>query len=303
MLKGDARVRANVIESAAPAVAEELQPLFRTAALDSNNRVAGNALVALYRMGEASAVAGLYEMACRQDPAFRATAVWAMSETGDTRFLPLLGRMLKDSSENIKSAAFRAIRTLRAQETGQVQALEVRILGKPSFEGSTLKVAFGVSDGCKKVTGISATQIRILAAGESVYRYTVREQEYNRRISAAFLVPRIANQIRERSVAYRNALEECFEERRMGDGWFLSQYSNCPANQGPARTETLFGVRLDSAEMAKIHLVGNPGELRNALETGASLESKPPFWDCARNFVHREEARICFCSSRGCSAG
>jgi hypothetical protein len=276
MQEDDARVRANVIESAGPAVAEELQPLFRSAATDSNNRVAGNALVALYRLGESAAVAGLQEMACRPDPAFRATAVWAMSETGDTRFLPLLAKILTEPNETIKSAAFRAIRKLRGQESSQTQVLEVRILGKPTFEGATMKVAFGVSDGCKRVSGIAATQIRILADGECVYRYAVKEQEYNRRISAGFLVPRIADQMRERSLAYRKALEDCFDQRRVGDGWFLSQYSGS-SSQRSSRPETLFGVRIEPVEMSKFQLLGNSEDLRKAIETAACLEFEGAF--------------------------
>ena len=81
--------------------------MFRAAASDANNRVVGNALMALYRLGEAGG-RGLYEMASRPDPAFRATAVWAMSETGDTRFLPLLAKIVTDPNETIKAAAFRS---------------------------------------------------------------------------------------------------------------------------------------------------------------------------------------------------
>ena len=90
--------------------------------------------------GEAAAVAGLYEMASRQDPAFRAIALWAMSETGDTRFLPLLARFLTDPNQNIKAAAFSAMRKLRGSENSpQTQVLDVRILGKPWLEGSHLE--------------------------------------------------------------------------------------------------------------------------------------------------------------------
>ena len=277
MLEEDPRVRANALESAGAAVAEDLRPLFRTAASDANNRVAGNALVALYRLGEGAAVAGLYELASRQDPAFRATAAWAMSETGDTRFLPLLGKILTDPNETTKAAAFRAIRKLRGQESAQTQVLEVRILGKPCFDGPTLKVAFGVSDGTKPVSGIAATKVRILVDGEPVYRYSVTEQEYNRRISAAFLVPRIADQARERSVAYRDALEECFEQRRVGDWWLISQYSGSAASERLSRPETLFGVRIDPAEMSQVRPVENSTDLRNAIETPRSLEFTAAF--------------------------
>jgi hypothetical protein len=113
--------------------------------------------------------------------------------------------------------------------------------------------------------------------GEFVYRYSVKEQEYNRRISAAFLVPRIADQMRERSLAYRKALEECFDQRRVGDNWLLSQYSGSATGQRSTRPETLFGVRIDSGEMSKILPVGNSEDLRKAIEMGASLNFDSAF--------------------------
>jgi hypothetical protein len=274
MSEDDARVRANAIESAGPSVAEDLQPLFRAAASDSNNRVAGNAMVALYRLGESMAVANICEMASRADPAFRATAVWAMSETGDTRFLSLLAKIVTDPNETIKAAAFRAIRKLRAQPIAR-DGLEVRILGRPVFEGPALKIAFGVSDGRKPVPGIAATKIRILADGENVYRYSTKEQEYNRRISAAFLVPRIVDQTGERSVAYREALEQCFEQRQLGDAWLFSQYSGSAAVRD--RPETLFGVRMDSPEASKFHAVATVADLHKAIGTTASIEFTAAF--------------------------
>ncbi len=293
LMEDDSRVRANAIESAGPAVAEDLQPLFRTAASDSNNRVSGNALVALYRMGEANAIANLYDMAFRPDPAFRATAVWAMSETGDTRFLPLLARIVTDPNETIKAAAFRAIRKLRGQESAQDLVLDVRILGRPVFEGTTLKVPFGVSDGGKPIPGIAATKFRILVDGEFVYRYSIKEQDYNRRISAAFLVPRIADQMGERGLAYRQALQECFEQRRVGDGWLFSQYSGSVAGERLSRPETLFGVRMDRTEISKIYAVGNTDDLRKAIETAACLDFTGAFLGlCEKLRPSRSSAHI-----------
>ena len=295
MLEDDPRVRANALESAGPAVAEDLRPLFRTAASDANNRVAGNALVALYRLGEGAAVAGLYELAARQDPTFRSTAAWAMSETGDTRFLPLLGKILTDPNETTKAAAFRAIRKLRGQESAQTQVLEVRILGKPSFDGPTLKVAFGVSDGCKPVTGIAATKVRILVDGEPVYRYSVVEQDYNRRISAAFLVPRIADQTRERSVALPGSSGSMFRAAARGRLVvdlpvfpFRRKRASVPACNSFRRADRSRGDVRRSVQWRTRRIFEMPSKPR-----GAS-SSRPRSWDCVRNFDHRDAAHISF---------
>lgn len=286
----DSRVRANAIESAGPGVAQNLQPLFRTATSDSNNRVAGNALLALYRLGEATAIANIYDMASRPDQAFRTTAIWAMGETGDPRFLSLLAKLANDADEVIRDAALRAVRKLRSEESS-AQSLEVRFLGRPSFEGTMLKLTFSVSDGRKPVPGIAPTNIRILADGENVYRYSVKEQEYNRRIAAAFLVPRIADQVGELSLAYREALDACFGQRRVGDGWLFSQYSGSAA--GRSRPGTLFGVRMDTCDTAKIYPVASLGDLQKAIGTAASSEFAVAFAElCQKLRPSRNSAHI-----------
>jgi hypothetical protein len=281
-LENDTRIRANAIKKG---TADDLQPVLTTVASEANQRVAGNVLVALYRQGEAAAVAGLQELASRQDPAFRSTALWAMSETGDTRFLPLVARFLTDPNQTIKAAAFNAIRKLRLSESASTQVLDVRIVGKPWFEGSTLSLAFGVSNGSKPITGIAATKIRILVNGELAYRYSIVEQECPRRISAAFLVPRIADQASERSDGYRNALEGCFEQRRMDDGWWLSQYSGSAAREPLFQPERLLGLRIDSAQMSQIQQVESLTDLRKAIETARCLELTAAFLGLCRKLT------------------
>jgi hypothetical protein len=268
MQEGDPRVRANAIESAGSA--EDLRPVFRTAALDSNNRVVGNALVSLYRLGETDAIASLHEMTSHPDPAFRATAVWAMGETADTRFLPLLARILTDPNETIKAAAFRAIRRLRGLESVTIPSRDVRILNEPFLRGAKLKVVFGVSDSGQPVRGIPPTAFRISVNGEPVYRYAVAEQESRRRIAVAFLIPRILNQKRERREDYGQALERCFERRQGREDWTLVQHSGSLMIGIAARPETLFGVRIDSQETNAIRPIPKLADIRAALDSAES---------------------------------
>ncbi|HEY3839783.1 MAG TPA: HEAT repeat domain-containing protein [Bryobacteraceae bacterium] len=272
MLEEDPRVRANVIESAGPAVAEDLRPMFWAAASDANNRVVGNALVALYRLGEAESVGRLYDLVSHPDPAFRATAVWAIGETGDTRFLPVLARILSDPNETIKAATFRAMQKLRGRESVSAQPLAIRILNEPQMpeNGTVLKVVFAVSNKSKPVLALPATAVRVLVNGEFAYRYSVAEQDSGRRISAAFLLPRTSYQKPAQTQRYLGAVEKCFERRHKGDIWTLSQYVESePA--GPSRTETLFGVRMEASEANGTRLIGNLAELRAAIDSHESV--------------------------------
>lgn len=285
MLEDDPRVRANAIESAGTAVAKDLRPLFRSAAFDANNRVVGNALIALYRLGDAGAVASLYDLIFRTEPAFRATAAWAMGETGDTRFLPVLAKVLTDPNETIKSATFRAIRKLRTKDNANAAPVDVRILGEPSLDGCTWKILFGVWDQDKSVLALPATAARILVNGENVYRYSTTEQTSARRIAAAFLLPRVADLNGERRENYRLSLERCLEQRRPGDRWLLSQHSGYADMRAAARPETIFGVRIDCTETNAVRAIRGREELRAALDSGESNKNqdfKSRFLDLCR---------------------
>jgi hypothetical protein len=184
-----------------------------------------------------------------------------MGETGDTRFLPLLLKVLTDPSETTKAAAFRAIRKLRSQENTAVPRLNVRILGEPSLSDSILKVAFGISDSCHPVLKIAPTAIRILVNGELVYRYSITEQESTRRVSAGFLLPGAKH---DRSETCRNALEQCFAHRRGGDPWLCCHHSEGSSAGATTRPETLFGVRIDVTETSGVRTLTSLADVRKA---------------------------------------
>jgi hypothetical protein len=89
----DARVRANAIEAVRLVDTPATRALLRSLLSDPNNRVAGNALLALYRLGEKEAVQLLIAMASLEDQLFRATAAWVMGETGNPVFRDTLENM------------------------------------------------------------------------------------------------------------------------------------------------------------------------------------------------------------------
>lgn len=275
MQEDDPRVRANAIESAGPSMAKDLRPMFQAALSDSNNRVVGNALISLYRLGDTEAVANLYELISHPDPAFRATAVWAMGETGDTRFLPALTKTLTAANENNKGATIRAIKKLRERESAAARPLAVRVLSEPSLCDSTLKIVFSASERSCPANAIPATAVRILINDEFAHRYSVAEQESRRRIVAAFLLPPMATQPWEQVESYRNALERCFERRRTGDAWLFSQHSGSTGAAGAVSPRTLFGERIDSFETSNIQAIENLPGLRTAF--GARIAMRPDF--------------------------
>lgn len=118
----DARVRANAIE----ALWGQRTPGSRRALLsaleDENNRVVGNAILGLFKIGELSVVPRLLEMVHHPAPLFRATAAWVIGQTMDRAFLPRLRELVSDPEDTVASAARAALERFESAE--QSEAVE-----------------------------------------------------------------------------------------------------------------------------------------------------------------------------------
>ena len=103
----DSRVRANAVEAlwGGKSVRSELLVALK----DPDNRVRANAALGLYKLGDPAGLGALEEMArCSEDP-FRASAAWAMGETGEQDLLPALKPLTQDSEPLVSRNALRAI--------------------------------------------------------------------------------------------------------------------------------------------------------------------------------------------------
>jgi len=120
---GDARVRANAVESLWGVNTLPARRLLREARLDASNRVVGNCLVGLNRMGETGVTGQVMRMAEDANPRFRATAAWAMGVMGRSGFLPCLTALVKDESEVVRRAALRALLAMRREEAAKLPSV------------------------------------------------------------------------------------------------------------------------------------------------------------------------------------
>ncbi len=110
----DRRISANAVEALWDAGAsEEILAFFRDASLEDNPRIAANALVGLVGNGDSEAVARLCELALRDSPDFRASAAWAMGETGKMEFFFSLRILMHDKHPKVKVNAIRAMRRIQ----------------------------------------------------------------------------------------------------------------------------------------------------------------------------------------------
>jgi hypothetical protein len=109
----DSRVRANAIESMWGVDSPEARELFLAAASDRHYRVAANAIVGLHRAGDLISARIVRAMARHADPQFRSAAAWAMGETGDPRFLPVLACTPDESQGAVRRNVLRATVRIR----------------------------------------------------------------------------------------------------------------------------------------------------------------------------------------------
>lgn len=110
----DIRVRSNVIEGLlytrpTPKQLEAISAL----AGDAHHRVATTALLVLHKNGDPDAGDRLIQFAGHPLEIFRAAAAWAMSESGDPRFLEVLQKMAKSDTGSARRMAIKGAVNLR----------------------------------------------------------------------------------------------------------------------------------------------------------------------------------------------
>jgi hypothetical protein len=234
----DTRVRANAIEAMWGIDSEQARQLLLWATRDSNNRVVGNALVGLYRLGEISALAELVKMAGHDAPAFRRTAAWVMGETGDARFSEILGRMIADSNANVRKTAFAAVRRVRTAAAQVAQAAEwaVAVSASPKNPRTgerAVSVAVVTADG-RGNPKILPAQLHLIEDGQPVWSYRVTEKMLPGPMSVLFLFPRKRDQA---ETPWDQGALRCLKWKRSTDLWSSVPYSGAESNAGPAELD------------------------------------------------------------------
>jgi len=122
----DPRVRANAVESIWGLRNPVAVCLLEGCVDDSNNRVAGNALVGLHLLDTPGVAKIIQSMAEAPKANFRSTAAWVMGRIASPEFAPELNRLLKDDSSQVRGAALRALIEVRRYESQSLEMVPVR---------------------------------------------------------------------------------------------------------------------------------------------------------------------------------
>jgi hypothetical protein len=114
LFAGDARTLANAVDSLWGSQWEGARAVFVEAVESGDPRVAANAVVGLFRLGEVEQAEGrLASMTVDSDPRRRASAAWAAGVVNHPPLLPALARLIDDPHPHVRRNAVRALARIR----------------------------------------------------------------------------------------------------------------------------------------------------------------------------------------------
>lgn len=247
----DGRVRANAIESLWGVESEGSQSVFWSAVSDPDNRVVGNALIALYRLGKAGSIPLIIDLLKHPSTDFRVTGIWVMGESGDQRFSGLLARYLSDPIATVRSAAFRSIAKLKRESAKfNSAAIDVRVCDFGYSAGrvrvSVAAWAPGPESGqAMPVSGLKATQFVLYENSEVISDYEVEEISHTELNAIAFALPRVGDTDSSFHQACVSGIRAALRHKRKSEGWMVLKYLPEKEREAPVRTAGTGILRLD----------------------------------------------------------
>ena len=112
----DCRVRASTIEGLWNSPQPENRARLLAGLKDKNNRVVGNALIGLHRLGELGVREFVMRMIEDPRPPFRWTAAWVMGQIGGEDFTQPLEHATADPDPQVRRSAEKALQSVRRPE-------------------------------------------------------------------------------------------------------------------------------------------------------------------------------------------
>jgi len=118
----DPRVRAAAVEALWGHAAEHGRPVFTAALEDPNHRVRGNAVYGLYRLDDPACLAPLRQLLESGEDLARRAGLWAIEQTRDPRYLPVVAKMMAGATAEARSRCMRAMNAIRARKAEAAEA-------------------------------------------------------------------------------------------------------------------------------------------------------------------------------------
>jgi hypothetical protein len=279
LLDDDAGVQANAVEALWTFDAADARPLLLNASRSKIARVAANAAVGLYRIGDLSSLRLMFAMAEHENEVQRSSAAWAMGETGDPRLLPFLTSWFPRTSSNERVNVLQALGRIRRREKqlAECGAIDIRIWSATA-EGSnrSLSLSLQCADN-PELTALRPTDFAIWEGGTLVHDYEISVQPNPALAICGFVLPRFASTADPYAMAVLEGIERCLPYKRADDLWRVDRYLPDPRLEAAPPLEKA-ALPYDESllgGLAKSHQRGflSPAEaLRKIVESPGSRE-------------------------------
>lgn len=228
LLDRDPRVQASGVEALWGLEAEETKPHLLGALQSKNNQVVVNAVLGLYWIGDTSAPRRLMEMLRDEDPLVRSTALWAIGETQDDRFLAALSDCYKNSEGKARLAAVGAMSKIRRREKPSEDAARLQIhLSQVAVQPERRRrLALALScHPARDLSGVKATDFALWENGALIEEYDVRLVNPPALLLVGFVAPFAASESDAYEHSLREGLKQCLSMKRADDVWRIDRYS------------------------------------------------------------------------------
>ena len=234
----DPRTRANAVEALWGLDTPEARELLGSLRDDPNNRVAGNALLGLYRLGDAAIIPEIIRMAAHEEPVFRSTASWVMGATGHPRFTEALSGLLKDPHSMPRKAALAAMgRIHKALAHGhklpsrRLAAHFSNDRGDPGWRRVSLALA-AIPDA--EASPVLPTHICLSEDGKAVHHYELGRPAAAEVSQVVFVIPSSESGVPSSWSRYALA---CLNLKRPVDAWSCLPYASGILQSGDAPSD------------------------------------------------------------------
>jgi hypothetical protein len=222
----DARVRANTLESLFGIQEPFILPLFRQHVNDENNRVAGNAILGLYQLGETASIQHVEQMAKDERPLFRNTAVWVMGQTGDPRFSSVLSAQLSDSDKFVRRQALLGLGKIKQafKVARERSRLRLKVYGHFEEAGREHLRLAAWDEAGEPVRAILGTRFLVKAGASFVREYNAQEHEIKTPVNVVYLECLPQKEENAAGVRLETVADGILELRRPKDKVVFSQF-------------------------------------------------------------------------------
>lgn len=233
--KSKPRIRANIVQNFWHGDQDKANAILETALQDADNRVAGNACLALYNCGDTRALIRLAEMLESPDPRNKITAAWVIGRCRDARFASGLRRALRSDLPPLRKHALASLARLEPVQAPAPGApvssddLDLCFVSAPQAApdaGYELWLHVARQEG-ELVTHLRPADFFVWASGEFLLDYSVRQTAQTPAAALRIVYP-AGHALLEGAFAAslaKKPAEQC---------WAIGSYGRAPAKPSPA---------------------------------------------------------------------